>query len=762
MLRKVGEFTVRRRWLVLVASVVTLLAAGAFGGNVAQHLSSGGFSDPNAESTRAQDQLRDVFHTGTPNFLLLLTAKTGSVDDPSVARQGVAITQQLAREPGMQAVVSYWTLGSPPPLRSRNARQALILAQIRGDDDQVRDRVEVLSPKYTRQDGPVTVGVGGRAEIFRQVGTQVEKDLRKAEGLSIPITLILLILVFGSVIAAGLPLGIGVLAIIGTFFVLRVIASFTQVSIFSLNLTTGMGLGLSIDYSLFIVSRFREEMRRGLEPNEAVVRSLQTAGRTVAFSAVTVAISLSALLIFPLAFLRSFAYAGIAVVGVAAAGALIFLPAVLALLGRRVDKWALWRRKPKEVGEGFWHRLAMLVMRRPVIVGVTVIALLLVLGSPFLRANFGLPDDRVEPKEATSRVVQDAIRHNFTSQEMATAPVVATGLANAPARAAEIAQYATSLSRVRGVARVDALTGSYAGGRQVVPPNQFSARFVAPTGTWFSAVPAVEPISDEGEAVVKAIRNQPAPFDVLVGGPAAELVDSKATLVRLLPIAGIIIGVVTFVVLFLFAGGLLVPVKAIILNLFSLSATFGAMVWIFQEGHLSGPLGFTATGLIDTTTPILMFCLAFGLSMDYEVFLLSRIKEEHDRTGDNTSAVAIGLERTGRIVTAAAALLAVVFAAFATSEITFIKLFGVGMALAVLMDATLIRGTLVPAFMRLAGQANWWAPKFLRRFHDRFGLAEAEEVPLPEPRVEAVAVSGDGQAAETPAGEPSIREPQRG
>jgi RND superfamily putative drug exporter len=575
--------------------------------------------------------------------------------------------------------------------------------------------------------------VGGRAEVFHQVGDQVEKDLQKAESIAVPITLVLLVLVFGSVVAAGLPLAVGGLAIVGTFLVLRVLASLTQVSIFSLNLTTAMGLGLAIDYSLFIVSRYREEMRAGLEPHDAVVRSVQTAGRTVGFSAMTVAVSLAALMIFPLAFLRSFAYAGIAVVGLAAVGALVALPALLAVLGRRVDKWVLWGRTPKPVGQGFWHRLATVVMRRPLPIAVAIVALLLVLGAPFLQVNFGLPDDRVLPTSATSREVQDQIRTKFRSEEVSPVTVVATNVAATPGRDGEIAGYAARISRLHGVGRVDTLTGSYVDGRRVAPPNAASRRFIATSATWMSVVPNVEPLSDAGERLVKAIRAAPSPFHILVGGSSAELVDSKSSLFGRVPLAGALIGLVTFVVIFLLTGSILVPAKAVILNLLSLTATFGAMVWVFQKGHFSGLLNFTPTGLIDTTTPITMFCIAFGLSMDYEVFLLSRIKEEHDRTGDNRASVAIGLERTGRIVTAAAALLAVVFIAFATSQITFIKLLGVGLALAVLMDATLIRGTLVPAFMRLAGRANWWAPRPLRRLHERIGIREASSEPASAP-----------------------------
>ena len=731
MLGALGRFVVRRRVAVLVAALLGMVVAGAVGGGVAQHLTGGGFEDPGAESTRAREVLEQEFGARNPNIVLLVTSADGSVDSPAAATAGAALTDELGAEAGVTQAVSYWSLGSPPPLRSNDGRQALVLATIDGTEDEIMERVEHLSPKYTRSDGAVTVAVGGFAEVFRQVSEQIEKDLVRAELISLPIVLVLLVLVFGSVVAASLPLGIGALAVLGTFLVLRVLASFTDVSIYALNLTTAMGMGLAIDYSLFVVSRYREELRAGLDPPEAVVRSVKTAGRTVIFSAVTVAVSLAAMLVFPLTFLRSFAYAGIAVVALAAVGAVVVLPALLAVLGRRVDTWVLWRRPAKTDQTGFWHRVAMAVMRRPVPVAAAVILVLSILGAPFFNIAFGLPDDRVLPATASSRQVQDAIRTGFTSNEASALSVVALTAADP----ASVDRYAAELSQATGAARVDAITGSYVAGQQVAPPNPASARFAGESGTWFSVVPAVEPYSEAGEKLVEAVRDVPAPFDVQVAGASAELVDSKESLFGRMPLAGVLIALVTFVALFLMTGGLLVPVKAIVVNLLSLSATFGAMVWIFQEGNLSGALDFTATGTIATTMPILMFCIAFGLSMDYEVFLLSRIKEEYDVSGDNVSSVALGLERTGRIVTAAAALLAVVFLAFATSQVTFIKLFGLGLALAVILDATLVRAALVPAFMRMAGRANWWAPGPLRRFHDRFGIAEGGGGDAPAPAV---------------------------
>ena len=730
MFGRLAAFAVRRRRRVLVAAAVAFLLAGAFGGGVAEHLSRGGFDDPGSESFKADKVLEREFAQGDPHVVLLVesTRDGVGVDDAAVAEYGRRLTEDLGREDGVLQAVSYWTLGAPP-LKSEDGRKALVLARMSGSQDEVGDRIETLGPTYEAADiDGVRVRVGGFAQIFREVGDQIEEDLAAAEMLAFPITLALMVLVFGSVVAAGLPLVIGLLAIVSAMLSLRVIASITEVSIFALNLVTAMGLGLAIDYSLFIVSRFREEVRKGYEPPEAVIRTVQTAGRTVAFSALTVAVSLAALLIFPLSFLRSFAYAGISVVVMAAIGAVLVLPALLAVLGRRVDKWVLFRRNPKRVGEGFWHGVAMIVMRRPIPIATAAIMLLAFLGLPFLRIAFTLPDDRVMPASAPARQVSEDIRSSFPSQEAYPVTVVAAG-ADAAARAAEIDDYAKRLSTVEHAARVDAATGSYIDGQQVLPAGDLHRRFVGEAGTWLSIVGDIEPMSELGERLAKDVRAVAAPFDVQVGGSAAMLVDQKSSLFGMVPWAVLLIALSTFVLLFLMFGSVLVPVKALVLNVLSLTATFGAMVWIFQDGNLSDALDFTAIGALDTTTPILMFCIAFGLSMDYEVFLLSRIKEEHDLTGDNVRSVAVGLERTGRIVTAAAALLSVVFLAFATSKITFIKLFGIGLTMAVIMDATIIRAALVPAFMRLAGEANWWAPAPLRRLYERWGIKESIELP---------------------------------
>jgi RND superfamily putative drug exporter len=759
MFSRLGSFAYRRRRWVLAGSLLFVVAAALMGTGVFGRLSAGGFEDPSAESTRAKQVLESRFGTGAPNLVLLVDAASrGSstapavdspaVDSPAVQRAAVALTNQLAARSDVADVVSYWSLGKVAPLRSSDGRSALIVARIVGDDDAVDKATQPILDRFTGHKGAITVTAGGQSPVFREVSTTIKGDLSKAESVAVPITLLLLVLVFGGLVAAGLPLTVGVMSVLGTFFTLWVVTGFTHVSVFSINLVTALGLGLAIDYSLFIVSRFREELAAGRDVEGAIVRTVATAGRTVAVSALTVGVSLSALLVFPLYFLRSFAWAGIGVTLISMLASVLTLPAVLALLGTRVNALRIGRRRhaaPVAGESGFWHRTASWVMRRPVVVSLSVVTVLVLLGLPFLRVNFGVPDQRVLPPTAPSRVATDRLRTDFASDEAQSFPVVADraqGYSDSM-----VSAYAAQLSKLDGVVRVDSSTGRYVHGRLVLPPDASLAGYRVEGAARFNVVPSVQPISDRGEQLVREIRAMPPTIGpVLVGGQSAQLVDSKAAIGDRIPLAAGIIALATFVLLFLMFGSVVVPLKAITLNLLSLTATFGAMVWVFQEGHGASLLNFTSTGMTDTTTPILMFCIAFGLSMDYEVFLLSRIKEEHDRTGDNTASVAMGLERTGRIVTAAAALLAVTFLAFATSSITFIKLFGLGLALAVVMDATLVRATLVPAFMRLAGEANWWAPRWMKRIYERFGFSESE--------VEPIEVAGSGPRSTS--GDPDV------
>jgi len=729
MFSATGRLVVRHRKLVLGASIIAFGASAILGGGVIDRLSSGGFDDPGSDSVHAREILDREFDTGFSDLVVLLTygpgtgsAGTFGVDQPDAVQSGMEFTDEVAAASGTDDVASYWSLGSPASMRSTDGRRAIVVLRIPGSEDS-GERDLIISDFIDRFDhttfGPFEVAVGGRDAAFDRLSRVIESDLAKAEAIAIPLTLLLLVVVFGGIVAALLPVGVGIAAILGAFLVLFGITEFTNVSIFSLNLVTALGLGLAIDYSLFIVSRFREEREAGLNVDDAVVRTIATAGRTIAFSAVTVAISLSALLIFPLYFLRSFAFAGIGVLAVALATSLFALPAVLAILGDRVDSLRVLPRRPSR---GRWSSVARGVIRHPFLVLVAGVAVLLVLATPFRRVEFAEADDRALPPGDDVRNTSDILRTEFASGEANAFPVVAIDSTNN----GSIGRFASELSTLPGVARVDSFAGSYISGDEVQSDPEANLRFSGDNQTWFSVIPSVEPISPEGEALVHQIRGLDTPFgSTLVGGGTAALIDTKEAIFSRIPLAGSLIVAATFVLLFLMFGSLLVPLKAIVLNTLSLSATFGMMVWVFQDGHGSGLLNFTATGQTDTTTPILMFCIAFGLSMDYEVFLLSRIKEEYDRTGDNEQSIIAGLEKTGGLVTAAAILLAITFFAFATSGVSSIKLFGLGLGVAVLVDAFIVRVTLVPAFMKLAGNLNWWLPRPLRRVHDRFGIDES-------------------------------------
>ena len=732
MLARLAPVLVARRRLVLVLAALFLALAGGIGGGVAQELSAGGFADPGQESERAAAALQERFGTGPSNFLLLVQTPKGAdqYDEP-----GQALTAKLAAVPGVTDVVSYWTAGHPKTMASRDHHSAVVLARLLGSQDDCVKKAKALRSFDGAFQG-MTVQTGGEFAVYAEVGDTIEKDVIRAESIAIPITALILILVFGSAVAATLPLLIGVLSILGTFLTLHVMHGFTDVSVYSVNLATSMGLGLGIDYALFLVSRFREEVGKGQPRTDAIAATLATAGRTVLFSAITVMLSLGSLLVFPLFFLRSFAYAGISAVFFAVIGALVVLPALLAVLGDKVNsadlrrpvRWflGLGSQPPrvKSIDEGAWHRIATTVMKRPVGVGTAVVLLLVLLGLPFRNVVFSLPDDRVLPRHAQPHEVAQVLRDDYPGREAFALPVLLS-------EQTKDARYAVALSEVSGVERVDAATGRYVHGTKVAPGLP---AFRSGSAERLSVVPGLESYGPAGEALVKRLRAVPPPSDVLIGGQAAQLTDTKHSLGTMLPAALLILLLATFVLLFLFTGSLVIPVKAILMNVLSLSATFGLMVWVFQDGHLASWIGDPIiTGTLDTTMPILMFCILFGLSMDYEVFLLSRIKEEWDATGDNTHAVAVGLERTGSIVTAAALLLAMVFFAFVSSGISFIKLLGLGTGLAVLVDATLIRGALVPAFMRLMGERNWWAPQPLKALHARFGLSEGRAPTPTEP-----------------------------
>ncbi|MBO8197105.1 MMPL family transporter [Streptomyces smyrnaeus] len=738
MLDRIANLTYRRARGVLVLSLLAVVALAAVGFGAFGKLQGGGFDDPDSPSSRAAALIDEKFH-GQDNLVLLVRAKDGDLRAPEVEQAGQRLTRGLRKEPGVTQVTSYWAPGGSA-LTSRDGAQALVLAHM---DENDTERVSEVTEKWTGERGAVQVRAGGGAALNEQINAQVSKDLAIAEAIAVPVTLLLLIVAFGSVVAALLPLAIGLVAILGTFAELYVLGSITDVSVFAVNLTTALGLGLGIDYGLLLVSRFRERLGAGDETAQALRTTVRTAGRTVLFSAATVVAALAALLLFPPFFLRSFAYAGIGVVAIAALSALLIVPALLAVLGPRVNKgrlpWADAVRKPEAP---LWGKLARTVMRRPALTALPVLAVLLLAASPLLGATFGTPDARVLPESAESRQVSTAIQHDFAGNDAAGVSIVVEGRTTGQA----VDGYAARLSRLEGVTRVQAATGTYAQGRSVRAPGAASAAFEQSGTHRLTVTSGLTPASDKAQDLVREIRGLSGPggAKTLVGGQDAQLIDSKKAIADKLPAAVAWVVGSTFVLLFLFTGSVMQPLRALVLNAVSLTAAIGAMVWIFQDGHLSSLLGFTPMPM-DTSMTVLMFCIVFGLSMDYEVFVTSRIKELHDAGADNREAVTGGLSRTGRIVTMAAGLLAVSFFAFATSSVSFIQMFGLGSGLAILIDAVAVRGVLVPAAMRVLGRTAWYAPALLRRVHAKAGLSEG----------------ADPDTAEPPHGRPDEREPAR-
>jgi RND superfamily putative drug exporter len=719
---RIAELALHRSRLVLTLTVVAVVAMGAIGFGAFGKLLGGGFEDPSAPSARAQ-QLIDEKFGGESNLVLLVRAdkgSDGSIDSPAAERAGRALTSRLKGEPTVANVISYWNTGSSA-LTSRDGTAALVLAHVKGDDTEQGDNASAIIDAYTGDRNGLTVQAGGEAAVGDEVPTQVAKDLALAESIAVPLILILLVIAFGSVVAALLPLAIGLIAIVGTFAELFVLGSLTSVSVFSINLTTALGLGLGIDYALLMISRFREHLAEGADVPEALRHTVRAAGRTITFSAATVAAALAALLVFPQFFLRSFAYAGIGVVAIAAVSALLVIPALLSVLGHRVNNGRLpWAQTVRGAEAPLWGRLARTVMRRPALTALPVLAVLLLAASPLLGVTFGTPDERVLPESAQSRQVATVVQHDFTGSDESAVQIVTTG----PVSAADLSTYATALSKLDGAARVETSAGTFTDGRSTAP-GPASAALGRPDAQRITVVTGLTPKSDEAQDLVKAVRAVDAPggTEALVGGTDARLVDSKSSIADRLPAAIGLVAGSTFVILFLFTGSVVQPLRALVLNGISLTTAIGVMVWIFQDGHLSSLLGFTPQPM-DTSMTVLMFCIAFGLSMDYEVFVTSRIKELHDAGADTETAVTSGLSHTGRIVTMAAGLLAVSFFAFGTAHVSFIQMFGLGSGLAILIDAVAVRGVLVPAAMRLLGRTAWYAPKPLRVVHERLGVTE--------------------------------------
>jgi putative drug exporter of the RND superfamily len=747
VLQRIAHLAIAAPRRVLVFAALAMVAAGIFGVPVANSLSAGGFQDPTSESAQATQLLADKFGRGDMQLVISVTDNDSpaGANSPAALAAGTEIAGRLKASPYVTQVSSTWTL--PPPaaatLISKDGKTGLILAGITGGESGAQKHAKELTGQLVHDRKGVTVRAGGEAMIYVQINGQSEKDLFMMESIAIPLSFVVLVWVFGGLLAAALPLAVGGFAILGSLAVLRGFTMVTDVSIFALNLTVAMGLALAIDYTLLIVSRYRDELAEGADPDRALVRTMATAGRTVLFSAMTVALSMVAMVLFPMYFLKSFAYAGIAVVALAAFAAIVVAPAAIALLGDRLDAYdvrrfirqLLGRPEPvrKPVEQTFWYRTTKRVMRRSVPVGLAVIVLLLLLGAPFLGIKWGFPDDRVLPSSASARQLGDELRNDFAVDSSTAITVVLPDVtALLPA---ELDRYAGDLSRAADGISVSAPGGTFVDGRRVGPPT--SGTGMAEGSAYLTIGSDVPLFSDTSEAQLDALHAVPAPTQVKFTGIAQVNRDSSQAITSRLPMVLGIIAAITFVLLFLLTGSVILPLKALVLNVLSLSAAFGALVWIFQDGHL-GALGTTSTGTLVANLPVLLFCIAFGLSMDYEVFLVSRIREywvqpvrmradgtEMSLRERNDESVALGLARTGRVVTAAALLMSISFAALIAAQVAFMRMFGLGLTVAVLVDATLVRMLLVPAFMHLVGQWNWWAPAPLARLHKRFGISES-------------------------------------
>lgn len=697
MFDKLGRFIVHHRKAVLALFLLGTLIAGGIGSLVFGKLDSGGYSDKNSESAQASDYIINRFKVQEPIITLVVDSPTG-IDEPEVVAKALALENEIRNVTGVSKTYSFWSTGGADSMRSKDGKAGFILvyADLKSDDWDGLSSIGADIQKHFDGDYQgLQVYAGGAGVITHAINNRIEKDLVTAEAIAIPLVFLLLIFVFGAMVASAMPLFVGVAAILGSFFIIYLITLFTNVSVFALNLITGLGLGLGIDYALLMVNRFREELHHGKSVEESVIKTVATAGKTVFYSGLTVLVTMASLLFFPLNFLKSFGYAGVAVISLAVIGAVIALPALLAILGEKVDKGVVRRNAitPKE--DGRWAHTARTVMRRPIPVVIACLAILGILALPVANIAFAQVDSRVLPASDRAAISSQIIQSRFDGLLGTPIEVV---VPNGVGRDDQITKFLAQVKGIAGVVRIGAFE-TYGQDIRVQVISSEAARTTA-----------------SGQ-IIHSIRAIDKPAGTLIGGAAADFTDSQDGIANKLPFALGWIALSVLILIFIFTGSIILPLKAVILNALSLFATLGAITWIFIEGHLKWLVGdFTVTGTLDTGSVILVAVVVFGLSMDYELFLLSRIREEHLSGKSNIESVAVGLQRSARIITAAALLLAVVFAAFMTSGVTSIKMLGFGVSLAVLLDATLVRALLVPALMRLFGERNWWAPAWMQRF----------------------------------------------
>ncbi len=702
MVERWGAWVVKRALAVLAIGLVAIAVSGYIGVGLEDKLSGGGFDDPATESSKELSAERDAFGNNSIDAITIYTSEELNVTDPTFQAE---VEETLAAIPDekVTSVVSYYDTGDPSMVSSDRHSLSVFISLAGETQNDFGDNWDDIEPVLSDTD--LDTQFAGPYAVYTDVNDETKKDLAMAELISAPFVLILSLIIFRSLTAALMPLLVGAAAVVGARAVIAGLNELTEVSIFAPNIITLIGLGLAIDYALFVVSRFREEIAQTPDDvSGALVTTMATAGRTVLFSALTVAASMSSLLVFPQAFLKSIGYGGIAAVLIAMLAALTVLPAALALLGKRIDSLRvpfLNRAQAVDSETGAWARLAHAVMRRPVLYVVAITVVLLAIASPFLGVKWGSVDYRVLPPDAPAHQAAEFLNDEF-GNERSTANVLLRGASEAEAQ-----EYAAYLRAVDGVL-------------DVRPVQQTDSTYLL-RAAW-----AGNSQSTYSQDVVKELREVEAPGDTeaLVGGLTADTVDLADSIGKHLPLMILIVFAVMLFLLFLAFGSLVLPLKAVAMNALSITASFGVVTWIFSDGHLEGFLDFESPGFLDLTNPIVMLAVLFGLSMDYEVFLLSRVKEEWDRTHDNDRAVAAGVQKTGRIITSAALLLGIVIGAFSLSGVVFMKLIGLGMLVALIIDATVVRALLVPATMKLLGSRNWWAPGPLARWHARFGLKD--------------------------------------
>jgi len=697
MFENLGRVLVNYRKAATALFIIGILVAGAVGSLIFSRLDSGGYSDPNSDSYKVYEYLRDDLKVEDPAVVVVIDAGDRDVTEPAVAQQALALEKMMAEEKGVTKTLSFWGSGADANLKSADGKAAYVLIYGEGEafSPDSADLGKLFQEKYDGEFSGLRLYAGGVAVVGHAITKKISDDLKIAEAISIPLTFILLAFVFGALAASAMPLIVGVSAIVGAFFILYLISLFTSVSVYALNLTTGMGLGLGIDYALLMVNRFREELNKGKSVDDSVITTMATAGKTVFYSGLTVLVTMVSLTFFPLPFLKSFGYAGVSVVALAVVGAIFGLPPILAMMGKRINKGPVRKSAMKPTDDGRWADTARFVMRRPVPVVLLSLIALGIMAAPLQNISFSQGDSRMLPASNPAAIATALQTERFPGQTGTPIEIITFNGAN---KVDALNEYANRISQVPGIVGV-------------VPPQ------VIGEDVRIVAYQSMLPRTPESQKLIHDLRDVAAPAGTLIGGVAADYTDSQDGISRTLPWAFGWIAISVLLLVFIFTGSIILPIKAVLLNVLSLAATMGVLTWVFINGHLQWLVGsFTVTGSLDTSIVILIAVVVFGLSMDYELFLLSRIREEHLAGKSNVDAVALGLQRSARIITAAAVLLAVVFAAFVTSGVTSIKTMGFGVALAVLLDATLIRGLLVPALMRLFGENNWWAPKALQRF----------------------------------------------